>query len=265
MTTKIIFSGLLLLVSLSIFTSCSIDKRLYTSGYDIQWHNNKTEQTEGNNIGKNNSSINEKIAIINSQSIENMPEIDNTISASINETEIVILKKEEIVSNKTENCDLIILKNGDEINAKGTEITIDAIKYKKCDNLNGPTYPIKKSKVFMLKYPNATKDIISPNNSTPKNISENNNSSSANNDNTHKKTAGLAVAVFVIGLVGLVTPLGIGLVCELLALIFGAVSLAKIKRHPDEYKGKGLAITSLILGLVAFGIGLLVTVALSGR
>lgn len=68
--------------------------------------------------------------------------------------------------------DLIILKNGDEIQAKVKEVDIDVIKYVKFDNLNGPTYSESKANVFMIKYENGSKDVFNNNNpsSTEKNI-----------------------------------------------------------------------------------------------
>jgi hypothetical protein len=42
------------------------------------------------------------------------------------------------------------------------EITTNEIKYKKFDNLEGPTISILKSEVFMIKYQNGTKDVINP-------------------------------------------------------------------------------------------------------
>ena len=56
--------------------------------------------------------------------------------------------------------DYIILKNGDEIKSKVLEISTSEIKYKKFENIDGPTIVILKSTVFMIKYKNGTKDII---------------------------------------------------------------------------------------------------------
>lgn len=56
--------------------------------------------------------------------------------------------------------DTITLKNGEEIEAKVLEITPDIIKYKKFNNLDGPTISILKSEVFMIKYENGTKDVF---------------------------------------------------------------------------------------------------------
>lgn len=56
--------------------------------------------------------------------------------------------------------DLIILKSGDEIQAKVLEITDTQVKYKKWDNPDGPSYTSPKSDIFMIKYPNGTKDVF---------------------------------------------------------------------------------------------------------
>ena len=59
-----------------------------------------------------------------------------------------------------DSCDNIILKDGSEISVITEEVGNTEIRYKKCSNLNGPTYTINKSKVLMIKYRNGTKDII---------------------------------------------------------------------------------------------------------
>jgi hypothetical protein len=55
-----------------------------------------------------------------------------------------------------EECDNIILKDGKEISAKVIEITPKLIKYKRCDNLDGPLISIYKNEVLMLKYSNGS-------------------------------------------------------------------------------------------------------------
>lgn len=56
--------------------------------------------------------------------------------------------------------DIIIKKNGDEIKAKVNEITKTEIKYKKFENIEGPTYQIDISEVFMIRYENGSKDVF---------------------------------------------------------------------------------------------------------
>lgn len=56
--------------------------------------------------------------------------------------------------------DVITKSNGDEIKAKVLEVSQTEIKYKKFDNLNGPTFAISKNEVFMVKYENGSKDVF---------------------------------------------------------------------------------------------------------
>ncbi len=56
--------------------------------------------------------------------------------------------------------DLIILRNGDEIKAKVTEILSATVKYKRYSNQTGPTYSIDKSKIFMIRYESGDKDVF---------------------------------------------------------------------------------------------------------
>lgn len=56
--------------------------------------------------------------------------------------------------------DVITKLNGDEIKVKIIETDSISIKYKKYDNLEGPTYSVLKAGLFMLKYENGTKEVF---------------------------------------------------------------------------------------------------------
>jgi hypothetical protein len=56
--------------------------------------------------------------------------------------------------------DIIIKKNGEEIQSKILEVSGSEIKYKKFDNVDGPSYTIDKSEVFVIKYADGTKAVI---------------------------------------------------------------------------------------------------------
>lgn len=56
--------------------------------------------------------------------------------------------------------DLIILNNAEEIPAKVEQIGIDDVTYKKYNNLEGPSYRIPKSTIFIIKYQNGIKEIF---------------------------------------------------------------------------------------------------------
>ncbi|MEM8568523.1 MAG: hypothetical protein AAGF85_18835 [Bacteroidota bacterium] len=66
--------------------------------------------------------------------------------------------------------DMIVKKNGDEIQAVVLEVLSSEIKYKKFDNKEGPTYTIGKKNVFMIRYENGTKDVFNESN-TPSSLS----------------------------------------------------------------------------------------------
>ena len=56
--------------------------------------------------------------------------------------------------------DLITKKTGEDIQAKVLEVGQTEVKYKKSDNLTGPTFSISKSDVIMIRYENGTKDVF---------------------------------------------------------------------------------------------------------
>lgn len=94
--------------------------------------------------------------IIISRSIKILPSVrlNNTIFM------VLIISGWLLKGNILFAQDLIILKNGDEIKSSVTEVGFDVIKYKKYENLAGPEYILEKSKVFMIKYVNGTKDVF---------------------------------------------------------------------------------------------------------
>ena len=56
--------------------------------------------------------------------------------------------------------DIVIFKNGDELEAVVKEILPNEVKYIRYDNLDGPLYTVLKRDIFMIKYQNGTKDVM---------------------------------------------------------------------------------------------------------
>ena len=79
-----------------------------------------------------------------------------------------------------------------------------------------------------------------------------------------RKTVKLGLAGVILSVLGLFPFFGLPF--AILAVIFGAVSLKKINRNPELYKGKRRATTSLILGILGIAISavLLIIYAISG-
>ena len=63
-------------------------------------------------------------------------------------------------SSFSQECDIIVLKTGEEIASQVLEIRLSEIAYKKCDFTSGPTYVLSKTEVFMIKYKNGQKDLF---------------------------------------------------------------------------------------------------------
>ncbi|MFN0188450.1 MAG: TM2 domain-containing protein [Bacteroidia bacterium] len=184
MKTSRQLSFILFVIMISLY-SCTMEKRVYRSGYHIEWHNrkdnpNKIDLARKDNFNKSNDS---EIEIINRKELPtiksnttsekiaasavNSKKLANLKPISINQKDFYCKKKlNPHQIGIVEDCDVLTFRNGDELEVKVIEIDQSTIKYKKCDNLNGPTFSIRKSEVLSIKYPNGTKDIINSSNSS---------------------------------------------------------------------------------------------------
>jgi hypothetical protein len=146
-----------------------------------------------------------------------------------------------------DDCDYILLKNGEEIGGKVLEVGSTEIKYKKCDNPDGPTYTVNKSEVFMIKYQNGTKDVFSD----AKTLEEEEKTSAPVPENPADREVEMYGLIgFFAGIVGLLLPVSVLpliIICGLVAAIFGLIGMARPK---DRYKLKGFAIASFVLGVI---------------
>ena len=66
-----------------------------------------------------------------------------------------------------------------------------------------------------------------------------------------------AIAGFVLGIV---SYLFLGFITGVLAIIFSALGLQNIKRNPEMYSGKGMAIAGLVLGIVNVAVVIIVII-----
>lgn len=230
-----------------LISSCAIEKRRYASGYNFEWTNSHVSAEKYNSR-------------MRSQSLTVQEKNDNeTLTASV---ENVIKannfppeKASELSSFLSQECDTIILKNGNEIRARVSEITADEIKFKECDHTDDPLYSISKSEVSIIKYWNGTKDIISekfPATSQP--------GHPINPDvQKEKKQSG------VYGILSIAFALSQWLVVPsfILFLFFGliAIILGLIGQGPQRAL-RGLALVGLALGSI--GIVILILIALGG-
>ena len=236
-----------------ILSSCSIEKRIHTSGYHIKW--NKSNQNSGRKklASKNNEKPPKENKILTVDIAENnYKKIESDMIASINSNEASLEFHSEIKAMLKNNgpCDILTLRDGSEISAKVVEITSNEIKYKKCDYQDGPLYTKLKSDVFMIKYSNGSKDVFSSKETSDNSVkSKLERLEEMDRDPTYTKTNGMAIAGFVLSLFGYTALLG---------LIFSAVALSQINNNPKRWKGRGLAKAGIVISLIFIGISIII-------
>ena len=56
--------------------------------------------------------------------------------------------------NSLKAQDIIIKNDGSEIKSKVIEVTLNEVKYKRFDNIDGPTFTLIKTDIFKINYQN---------------------------------------------------------------------------------------------------------------
>ncbi len=246
------------ILSIIIFSSCTVEKRTYRKGYYVNWHHR--------NDGKK-----EKALAHNTENAIQEPSKKETVIVSHNASEnaLALANADEEVIKKAaprktifskDDCgDMITMKNGDELKVKVIEINDKEIKYKRCDNLDGPLITVNKSDVFMIKYANGTKEVFKDTPSTKPNQQQQPQNNGNKNVNKQPEVLPLAIASLVAGL------LWVYFLGSIAAIIMGAIAIRKINEEPGKYQGKGLAIAGIVLGALAMFILILaILLVLSG-
>ena len=164
---------IVLVFSIMLFVSCG-SKKVLSERLKHDWKINYLENDDVNNSFttiKACQYVNEYPNNILSNELEN-----ESFTAST-KTVITNNKKEltSLLRNVREleidgDCDNIIFKNGDELSAKVIEITAEFVKYRKCDNQEGPLISVSKKEILKIMYKNGTKEIFN----NPKQSSSNN-------------------------------------------------------------------------------------------
>ena len=218
-----------------LFVSCStssdvvshnfIQKRKYTKGYFLKKQHklkNDNPYCESNSFLEINALVNENLLSNNDTpnmyansetdfsalNINNLEEFTKPYS-KFKEKKINAISKR--VTKKIQNnyprinqlvasCDVLIMMDGSEITAKILEITPYEIKYKNCDNLDGPTFTKSLSTVFKIKYANGTSQVM---NNPQQNNSNNSNDALGLGLEEGEKSQSIAIALwFFLGFIG---------------------------------------------------------------
>jgi len=251
-----------LLVSLIFLIACSVQKRSYRSGYYVSWrgqaiqlqHKFRVQEPERKAVKTTASLLPDAKAafeVHRQLSVQQHPTEQYQSIAAQQPRQAWLTNK--LVNAGRDTCDVIILRNGDELQAKVKEVGYDEIRYVKCGFEDGPVYVVRKSTVFMLKYANGTKEVFQQN--QPR--AEDNPTGSLTKRTEPPppvKVEPLAVISLIAGLLSFLffaIPLGLG------AFLTGIAALRKIERQPNTRKGKVIARIGLILGIIALTLGVL--------
>ena len=241
------FKLLIALALINLFTSCTVQKRLYRNGYSVNWSsNNKAPKLKG--------LINEIENSVSELKFENTDLALNTNELVLEEKSVFLLNEEKLILKEynnesiidTSKCDVMLLTNGEELFVKIIEITPTDVKFKRCDNLEGPTKMISKNYILSITHSSETSSKL---NST-KNASD--------DRETGLAKASLAFGVlgnallFISVLTGVIFPpiFLASLVGGILAIILGSSQLLKIREEPKVYGGKRKAKIGLFLGVL---------------
>ena len=227
---KIIYALIFLLfvscsTSLDVVSHNFIQKRKYTKGYFLKKQHklkNDNPYSESNSFLEINALVNENLLsnndtpnmYANSETdfsdliINNLEEFTKPYS-KFKERKINAISKrvtKKIQKNYTRinqlvaSCDVLIMMDGSEITAKILEITPYEIKYKNCDNLDGPTFTKSLSTVFKIKYANGTSQVM---NNPQQNNSNNSNDALGLGLEEGEKSQSIAIALwFFLGIIG---------------------------------------------------------------
>lgn len=258
----------LILICSILLVSCGIEKRVHRSGFHM---NKKTITHSAEKKTSEKRSPSPLTDIENVDVAENNTEFviplqinkSNSILSS-NYDQVSLVKpqnNDDYLNSKVstilnETCDLIILKDGSEIKSKVLEINDDNIKYKLCDNLDGPTFTKSKDLIFMIKYPNGTSTVVNSmdNATTQSKPIENQSGDDKITPSSAKWGLGLAI-------LGWFVPFGSILILTIGGLL-ASHALKKIDEEPNKYGGRKMAKAAWIISMIGLIVWIIVLLAL---
>jgi hypothetical protein len=250
----------LIIFSVFLLQSCSVEKRRYTSGYNLQWKKgNNTLQfqksdeniTQVKNENKKVKTIpsSEEVSVICTKSF-------GLLTASSEKKKGIIL-----LAVDSTGCDTLIMRDETEIKVKVIEITPTEIKYKYCDHINGPTYVLYRYNVSYIKYANGSMDSFVKEHVPTPTIVKNDKAQSryqdVDDDRTERYVRKKSVASIFFGAFSIIPIYGVP--AAIISIILGTKCLRLISKDPlqlSQYRQR------TIIGLVLGIIGLLITIFL---
>lgn len=253
--------SILILICFFLF-ACSVQKRKYLNGYYISWNQHS--------VSKNNQLGHAKLPTVSIHNLLARELISKKNKQHLQE-QVNLKHGQNTQTLVNDSCDVIIFRDGSEILAKVIEISSTQVKYKRCDLLNGPIYTAKKSEIFMIKYAEGVREVFKEEPNVPANVSPSKVPDkyevprNSINSSTLQKVHPKAISAFVIGLLSFLSFFAItspaypllflfAIIGSIIAIVASAKAVRIINNYPNEFKGKGLAITGRVFSIIVLSI-----------
>lgn len=242
-----------IILAVIFLTSCSVKKRTYRDGYYIDWAFSK----------KRSNSVKKAEVIKTPELKEETPVqvFSSRTTPDINSVLFVPQKKNVLLMD---TCgDVITFKSGDQVTVRVVEITQDKVKYKRCDNLEGPTFVVNKTTVDKIKYVNGVEEKIEAPVAAATPTSNFNTYDPSQNKYAQPKELNQKALWSLICVALTPVSYGTGLIA---GLILSIIATREIQRNPDKYKGLVLAKIAKIVAIVilCFVVAILALVIMLG-
>ncbi|MBI2720738.1 MAG: hypothetical protein HYX39_01050 [Bacteroidetes bacterium] len=145
----------ILLLASVMLNSCSVKKRAYRPGFYIS-SNSKHAKSAGSVITSGQTQTENRVEVEKEKIEPAIFPSDIQFASGNNELirEIAPALLKPFILKDTSCGDVLTLKKGTEVIVKVLEINETQIKYKRCDNLDGPLIVIHKNDVYSIKYRN---------------------------------------------------------------------------------------------------------------
>jgi hypothetical protein len=209
---------LTIIIALLTLTSCSVQKRMYSSGYNFTWNTNKHNTPKQNATATNNNQIEE---------IQRNDSIIKDDYVASTETKITVAKTEKISLTTVKKTKLNTVKN--------VVTKLDTVIGSEIKTIEPKQYPIK-SKLASVSFALGFLSVIIP---------------IVIMIGSLLSIAGLA---FTSESVFLFLIIGLPIILAILSIVFGTIALIKHIKNMNKYSNIHFAIFGILLSLLLLGI-----------
>lgn len=143
-------------IFIALIQSCNVQKRNYNKGFYVS-HKKTAVRTHHTVNEDSYTAVRSENFISENKLKSKTAELSNDIASSF-----LNHKFNPISNHPSDTCgDHIVFNDSSNVAVKIYEITDDKVKYKPCNNLNGPFYLISKNKIAYIQYYNNSKEVFS--------------------------------------------------------------------------------------------------------